>query len=271
MNVKERICDFFNTLFFKIDVFEKSIFLKEKDYKRWQYNSIKTLFSEFKPEPVLHSKRVLDLCCGEGGKTQYFVEKLPELIVGLDFDREKLNAAKKLSSNKKVYFQIGDARHLPFKHNTFDLILINDGMEHVLGPEIVIQECKRVLTNKGRIYIDFPPYYHPKGAHLDRTIRIPWCHIFFSEKTLVKVAVKQALRLGMELEIKRLKDNDRIPGINHMTIKRFESILKHCDLNVVFFRLQGFEKYSKFLNVFTSIPYVKELFTSHVLCILEKP
>lgn len=74
------------------------------------------------------------------------------------------------SSSKKIYpnainldiglFEnvdvVADGKNLPFKDNSFDLVLIESVLEHVDEPERVIKESYRVLKSKGRIYISIP-------------------------------------------------------------------------------------------------------------------
>ena len=62
---------------------------------------------------------------------------------------------------------------------------MNDFMGHISDPEGVLRESLRLLAPGGRIFINFPPYYHPFGAHLSDVINMPWVHLFFSERMLV--------------------------------------------------------------------------------------
>ena len=78
---------------------------------------------------------------------------------------------------------MGNAIKTDFKDNSFDVVIMNDFMEHVSDPEKVLEEAIRLVSPGGRIYINFPPYYHPFGAHLSDAINMPWCHLFFKDKT----------------------------------------------------------------------------------------
>jgi len=54
---------------------------------------------------------------------------------------------------KKRYKELklirADAHNLPFKNNSFDLVICTEVLEHVVNPEKVLGEIKRVLTNDG--------------------------------------------------------------------------------------------------------------------------
>jgi SAM-dependent methyltransferase len=49
---------------------------------------------------------------------------------------------------------VGDAHHLPFKDDTFDLVLCEAVIEHLRKPWVAVEEFYRVLKFKGYIYAD---------------------------------------------------------------------------------------------------------------------
>ncbi len=51
---------------------------------------------------------------------------------------------------------IADAHYLPFSNATFDLVVIQAVLEHVLNPEKVVSEIYRVLTPNGILYAETP-------------------------------------------------------------------------------------------------------------------
>jgi len=51
---------------------------------------------------------------------------------------------------------IGDAHYLPFKNNSFDLVIIQAVLEHVKYPKKVVNEIYRVLKKKGHVYAEVP-------------------------------------------------------------------------------------------------------------------
>ena len=96
---------------------------------------------------------------------------------------------------------------------------MNDAMEHVADPEGVLKEVLRVLNKKGKLYVNFPPYNHPFGAHLSDAIYIPWVHMFFSEKTLIKSyksggSLKKTDNLQLLLNGKKPKEARKIGYAN---------------------------------------------------------
>ena len=60
-----------------------------------------------------------------------------------------------------VYFSdnltaIADAHYLPYKDKSFDAVIIQAVLEHVINPQLVVKEIKRVLVNKGLVYAETP-------------------------------------------------------------------------------------------------------------------
>ena len=51
---------------------------------------------------------------------------------------------------------IGDARNLPFQDNTFDAIICNSVLEHIFEVDQVASECKRILKDKGYLFMCVP-------------------------------------------------------------------------------------------------------------------
>jgi len=54
----------------------------------------------------------------------------------------------------------GDAQHLPFPPDSFDLIVSSDTLEHFSQPAVVLAEVRRVLKDVGRLII-WVPFLHP--------------------------------------------------------------------------------------------------------------
>ena len=58
-------------------------------------------------------------------------------------------------TNPKLDF-VADAHDIPVRNNTFDLIIIQAVLEHVINPKVVADECHRVLNESGLIYAETP-------------------------------------------------------------------------------------------------------------------
>lgn len=254
----------------------------KQTYAQWQFQwgekTVACFTPRFTPQEIFSGKTVLDMGCGASGKSLYYISIGAEQVVGVDvvehYKKEAEDFAAQLGYQDKFRFLLGDALNLGLPENTFDVVIMNDFMEHIYDPKGALQEALRVLKPGGRIYINFLPYYHPTGAHMSDVIGIPWVHLFFSEKTLI-AAYKDLVR-GLPDEQDRLalrfstdeSGRETISYINKMTIRRFHRILKELKLTPYWYREIPLRSY---LTPLAKLPVLKEMFVKMCACIIEKP
>ncbi len=250
-------------------------------YPEWQYEkgeeTIKFYLNNVSISEMFEGKTVLDVGCGGGGKTIYYASQGVEKIYGLEILEKYREDALKLARIKgvadKFEFIVADAANTGFKDNSIDTIIMNDAMEHVDKPLEVLNECYRILKQGGKLFVNFPPYYHPYGAHLSDALGVPWVHILFSEKTLISVYkdLVKFLPDGEERISFRISrdDNGReyFSYINKMTITKYNKILKNTKFKSIYYKE---EPLRSALKVLTRIPIIKELTVKMVVGILSK-
>lgn len=73
---------------------------------------------------------------------------------GCDISAHVIDLAKK--NNDGVIYDLSEEKKLPYADNFFDAVLIFDVLEHVLDPESILAETKRVLKPGGRFYMFVP-------------------------------------------------------------------------------------------------------------------
>ncbi len=131
----------------------------------------------------IYGLTVLDLGSGEGGTSKVFSEN--NFVVSLDLSyvrlKRQLNSVlskevsypteKSVSLNDKDFsledsFEMtrvqcinGNTLQLPFANNSFDLIIIQDVIEHLSDINSFFVEIKRVLKINGFIYLSTPNKY----------------------------------------------------------------------------------------------------------------
>lgn len=251
-----------------------------KTYARWQFekgeDTIKNYLGYTDKNEMFKNKTVLDIGCGAGGKSLYYITQGASHVYGVDvvesYKEESEKLAADLNLSDKFTFICADAKKLPYPDNTFDTVIMNDAMEHVAEPEAVLKEVLRVLNKNGKLYVNFPPFNHPFGAHLSDAIYIPWVHMFFTEKTLIaayKELVKD-LPDGQERINFRISEKDGkeyFSYINKMTIKRFKKILDKLDIQPVYYKEMPLRS---FLSPLAKLPFFKEMFVKMAVCVIEK-
>lgn len=94
--------------------------------------------------------RVLDIGCGNGG-TSLILSK-ENFVVSLEIDLLKL----KVQNMKGQRLVNADALQMPFKNSSFDIIVLQDVIEHVLKPRELINSCAKLLKENGILYLSTP-------------------------------------------------------------------------------------------------------------------
>lgn len=99
------------------------------------------------------SSKILEIGCGIGGLTNYFVEKKNN-IIGIDINEEWLEKSKEIYTNLPIQKMSGD--DLEFEDNKFDVVLSFDLLEHIPDTDKHLSEVKRVLKNGGFYLLQTP-------------------------------------------------------------------------------------------------------------------
>ncbi len=250
-------------------------------FAQWQYikgyDTIRLYMDRFTTEEMFSGKDVLDMGCAAGGKSMYFISLGAKSVTGVDivehYEEKANRMAESLGMQDRFTFVCASAYALPMADSSFDTIIMNDFMEHVDKPDAALREAMRLVKPGGRIYINFPPYYHPTGAHLSDAINIPWVQLFYNEQALIR-AYKHLIA-GVPDEQERLTlrfytDENGIEHmgyINKMTLKRFKNMLKNLNLKPCYYKEIPLRPY---FTPLAKIPKIKELFVKMAICVLEK-
>jgi ubiquinone/menaquinone biosynthesis C-methylase UbiE len=114
--------------------------------------------------------RVLDLGCGPGINLARMRQlKLPfSSYVGIDLSLAMLTRAKSEDIRNHKYL-LSDAYSLPFKAESFDVILSTWMFSHIAEPVKVIHESFRMLSPGGRMIVAF----FSRGRGLSRSLQEP--------------------------------------------------------------------------------------------------
>ena len=223
------------------------------------------------PIPIEDSN-ILDIGCGDGGRTAYYGMKGALSVVGIDSDLSRLKRARlfchKRSLDRKVFFSAASSHKLPFNESSFDLVIMTDVMEHISEPLETLLEAERVLRPGGKLFISFGCYYAPLGSHLTDWIPLPWQQVIFSERTLIRVLKKlsndEPYILFQFPGLKKVPLPERIDdlecgGQNRITLRAFRDYIN----------LSGFEIELFWTPFPAKIPMIGELFAI-VRCVLKK-
>jgi arsenite methyltransferase len=103
-------------------------------------------------------ERVLDLGSGAGTDSLVAAQMVGEAgrVTGIDMTREMLAKARTAATEigaTNVDFVEGEAEHLPFEDETFDVVISNGVIDLIPDKDAVFAELHRVLVPGGRLQI----------------------------------------------------------------------------------------------------------------------
>lgn len=96
---------------------------------------------------------ILDLGCGTGSVLSLLLEQKPGICAyGLDLSNEMLAIARQKLEEKAELIQ-GDAEKLPYKDNSFDVVMCTESFHHYPNPSKALDEIYRVLKSQGKFIL----------------------------------------------------------------------------------------------------------------------
>lgn len=100
----------------------------------------------------LRKLTVLDVGCS-GGHVLKTLSPYFQKLVGIDIDTSAIDFAKKRNNAPNVDYLQGDGLFIPFKDNSFNVIICNHIYEHVPDAKLLFSEIRRVLKPGGFCYL----------------------------------------------------------------------------------------------------------------------
>lgn len=100
-------------------------------------------------------ERALDVACGTGIITRLIAPHVAS-ITGIDLTDAMLaraEAQRLAEGAPAIRWMTGDAEHLPFDDDHFDLVVTRYSFHHFENPEVVLREMARVCRSGGRIVL----------------------------------------------------------------------------------------------------------------------
>jgi len=153
------------------------------NYERWKRareiseERGKFVESVLSKEIKLTGLRILDLGSGEGGTAKILSEKND--VVSFDIKAERLQQQGK-NSYKKV---LGDSEYLPFSSASFDIIIMQDVIEHLQSKEKIIDSLYSLLKKNGIIYLSTPNKFSIFNVIADPHWGVPFVSLLKRENT----------------------------------------------------------------------------------------
>ncbi len=125
--------------------------------RRWRRRAVQLL-------SLKSGQRVLDVCCGTGDlMLEMQHQQVHSEISGLDFSVPMLRGAQ---SKSALPILAGDALHLPFSNETFDVVTVAFGARNFQDTQRGLEEMTRVLKPHGKILV--LEFMRPRALLLQR-------------------------------------------------------------------------------------------------------
>jgi len=111
--------------------------------------------------------RLLDLGCGTGANLPMLRESAGARgwVTALDFSPHALRFARDHLGAEQISLAQGDALHLPFADDSFDVVTMFDVLEHLSDDSRALGEVRRVLRPGGALVLSVPAYQQLWSAH----------------------------------------------------------------------------------------------------------
>lgn len=222
-------------------------------------------------------KDVLDIGCGFGDLCLYVALNGAKRAVGVDVDCLRIEGARR---NAGAAGLTGQTEFCccnfvtEFRPETlFDVVFSLDAFEHVTDTLGCLRRAYQVLRPGGLLATLFGPlWYSPNGGHMGGFTPIPWVHLIFPERVVLKVREEQ---YRPDQPAERYED---IPGhLSRMTVRRFQQSALAAGFRIRLLRLNPDKDVSRgdlfhpLNQLVNAVPVLRELGALLLLAVLERP
>jgi SAM-dependent methyltransferase len=165
--------------------------------------------------------KILEIGCGPAINLSYFA-KLGYLCCGVDYSKEAIS----LTENSEAAMFYADARDLPFKSDSFDLVYSAGLLEHYMKEEKLLKEMKRVCKPNSKVIVTVPNL-----LHLWTVIKKFKNNLFKREKTYFPESLENLLK---SIGLKKV-------SVNGICAGPFPGLITELDSNEVITKYFGVE------------------------------
>lgn len=149
------------------------------NYERWQKardlsdERAKFVESVLSTELVTRGLKILDVGAGEGNTSRLFSQH--NFVVSLEPKSERIRKIEITNSLQPV---IAEGLKLPFQSSSFDLIILQDVIEHLNINKKFVDDLKHLLKENGIIYLSTPNRFSLFNIISDPHWGIPFLSLF---------------------------------------------------------------------------------------------
>lgn len=168
---------------------------------------------------------MMEVGCGDGGCGAEF-HRAGCRVTMMDVDSRLVDIASEANRREGVDAMtfVGDVydEQGPFYgEGPFDLVMFRDVMEHLVDPSEALRVVGRHLEADGRVFVVFPPYYSPYGAHQQILPRKRIAYIPYNKLPYIQLLPDSWFMKIVSGEAPANREVQRLRGVR-LTIRRFE-------------------------------------------------
>jgi SAM-dependent methyltransferase len=211
---------------------------------------------------AIADKVVLDIGCGPGAQVIGSVQAGSRLGVGVDKTAISIRVAKAHAEAAGVADRVRFTTDpvSSFGRDWADIVVSQNSFEHFEDPGAILAEAYAALKPGGQFFVTFgPTWWHPYGVHHMFMIRLPWAHLFFSERTILRV--RQLFRPNQPTSWREV-------SLNRITVARFLDLVKASGFELDAFALEPIGPLPRWL---VKLPMFREWTTTDTSALLRKP
>ncbi len=228
-------------------------------------------------------KAVLDFGCNDGAISVRYLKEGASRVVGVDIDERALARARELHRDDRLMFVAGQVGTIPLEDQSIDSAVSCDVFEHVAQPVDILKELHRVLKPGGKMLIGTWSWWHPFAPHLWATMPVPWAHMLFSEKTVLRVCrrvyhsswyvptMHDFDEHGERLADKYTGDTISTDYLNKFLIRDFEHAFSEAGFQFETHAMPFGSPYAFWTRPFVRLPWLRELLSGYAWFVLTKP
>lgn len=190
------------------------------NYERWQRaREISDKRAEFvekiiSTEIIPEGLRILDIGSGEGSTSGLLSKK--NFVISLEIKPERL---KKTLQKESLLRIIADGLRVPFKPGSFDLVILQDVIEHIAINENFFEQLSEFLKKNGIIYLSTPNRLSVFNVISDPHWGLPFLALFKRDqikKYFLKIFRKADSERDDIAELLSLKEISRLAEKNYI-------------------------------------------------------
>ena len=99
--------------------------------------------------PDLRGKKVLDLGCGNGGMSKYFIEQGAESVLALDLSENMINEAREKNSDSKITYIVQGMENISKIDAKFDFVFSSLAFHYIEDFNKLLNDIYNLLNNDG--------------------------------------------------------------------------------------------------------------------------